>query len=59
MTDQGWMVDDGTCTPCVHDNHHRCAEPIEEATDEQGVSLVCCCDEGYHLGWFDPAEEAP
>ena len=57
MTDQGWMVDDGTCTPCVRGQCHRCADPIEwDAGDH--VSLTCCCNEGYDLGDIALDEEA-
>jgi len=56
VTDQGWMVDDGTCDACVRGNHHRCTKAQEWATDDYGVELVCCCNEGYHIGYveFDP-----
>ena len=58
MTDQGWMVDDGTCTPCVRGQCYRCAKPQEWATDDHGIELICCCNEGYHIGYADPPEEA-
>jgi hypothetical protein len=39
MIDQGWMVDDGTCDPCLAEECYRCT-----ARDGDGL---CCC--GEHL----------
>jgi hypothetical protein len=52
MTDQGWMVDDGTCTSCVYGNHHRCTKPIE-SYDGEGFYQTCCCNEGYGIGYVE------
>jgi hypothetical protein len=49
--DQGWMVDDGTCTPCLRGNCHRCADPQDD-----GAALICCCDEGHMIS-SDPLDE--
>lgn len=40
MTDQGWMVDDGTCTQCLRGRHYRCTRNWDGH---------CCCNEGYQL----------
>jgi hypothetical protein len=50
------MVDDGTCDPCMGGLCYLCAQPVEWATDDDGVSLACCCDEHYHLGHAEPPE---
>ncbi len=57
MADQGWKVDDGTCGPCLRGECHRCTQPREWDTDDHGVSLACCCDESYHLGYVDLDDE--
>jgi hypothetical protein len=54
MTDQGWMVDDGTCTPCVLGDCLSCTEPFEEHTRE-GTYRTCCCDDSIELG-FEAAQ---
>jgi hypothetical protein len=58
MTDQGWMVDDGTCTPCLAGRCYRCLEPREGDWDDCGAHLTCCCNEAYDLGWVAPDEGA-
>lgn len=57
MTDQGWMVDDGTCTPCLLDRHHRCLDPFSFDIGT-GTALMCCCNEGYEVSWQPYDEEA-
>jgi len=62
MTDQGWMVDDGTCGPCLHGLCYRCDDPRESYGDgeiDPRVELLCCCHEDYHIGYAHlPDEEA-
>jgi hypothetical protein len=57
MTGQGWMVDDGTCDPCVHGLCYRCTKVQEWATTDQGFELVCCCENAYHVGYAEPPED--
>ena len=38
MSDQGWMVDDGTCGPCLHGLCYRCAKPQELEWDDPWVA---------------------
>jgi hypothetical protein len=52
MTDQGWMVDDGTCDACVRGDCGWCTKPNEFYRDE-GPELVCCCTEAYCLGYVE------
>jgi hypothetical protein len=49
MTDQGWMVDDGTCLSCLQGQDWLCTNPMGWDAGDR-VSLTCCCDEGYDLG---------
>ncbi len=57
MTDQGWMVDDGTCDQCVDGDCWDRTKPSESYGDGE-TELVCCCDEAYHIGYVDAPEEA-
>ena len=50
MTDQGWMVDDGTCDACVDGECWSCSQPVEFIGDDLMCRLHCCCDECYDLG---------
>lgn len=52
MTDQGWMVDDGTCDECLIGECWDCAKPCD-GWDDEGRYQYCCCNEGYHLGHVD------
>jgi hypothetical protein len=54
--DQGWMIDDGTCAPCLHGLCYRCACPAPEDIGD-GVAIVCCCNEGYEIRRLMFAEE--
>ena len=47
MTDQGWMVDDGTCDECLEGECWRCPDPHEEAGGDGDVLDICCCDAQY------------
>jgi hypothetical protein len=47
MADQGWMVDDGTCDPCLDRHCWRCPDTHEEAGGDGDVLTICCCDEQY------------
>lgn len=58
MIDQGWMIDDGTCDECICGDCWDCAKPIESYGDGK-IALVCCCNEGYHIGDADPPEALP
>ena len=56
MSDQGWMVDDDTCGPCLHGLCYRCTNPQEWPPSNDldlRVSLTCCCNEAQHLGYLD------
>ena len=60
MTDQGWMIDDGTCESCWLGSCWGCTKPVESYGDGQSdprITLVCCCNEGYHVGYLDLPEE--
>jgi hypothetical protein len=46
MTGQGWMVDDGTCDPCLDGECWRCLDTYEEGGDGEVIE-VCCCNEQY------------
>lgn len=48
MTDQGWMVDDGTCDLCVRGQCWQCIKPMETYGDRETL-LLCCCNESYVL----------
>lgn len=50
MTDQGLMVDDGTCESCWLENCRLCTKPSESYGDGE-IALHCCCDEGCHIGY--------
>ena len=45
-----------TCQACSYGNHLRCTQAQEWATDDHGVQLVCCCNEGCHIGHADYPE---
>jgi hypothetical protein len=41
MTDQGWMVDDGTCDLCVRGQCWQCIKRSDDGW--------CCCGEDYQF----------
>ena len=47
MTDQGWMVDDGTCDACLYEHCHACTDPSYEGDLDGRLWAVCCCEVGY------------
>lgn len=61
MTDQGWMIDDGTCLSCVEGQCYLCTNPHEEPGDPLQVAartlLICCCDQAWHIGHLSLPEE--
>jgi hypothetical protein len=55
MTGQGWMVNDGTCLSCLQGQDWLCTKPVESYGDQwdRRTRLLCCCDNGYHVGYLD------
>jgi hypothetical protein len=54
MSDQGWMVDDGTCDACMDGWCPNCTKPKEVPVDDVYLSpgetmRICCCSEGQEI----------
>ncbi len=47
--DQGWMLDDGTCDPCVRGECHRCTRRADDG--------VCCCGEDVQFDLATTVED--
>jgi len=52
MTDQGWMIDDGTCGQCIAGDCWDCDKPNESYGNGE-ITLICCCNEAYHIGYVE------
>jgi len=49
VTDQGWMIHDGTCDQCVRGQCYQCADPMGWDAGDSVIDMICCCDEGYDI----------